>query len=61
MGGGCGGWIEIDISTRWRSGHIVVDLDLEEKTARKEKPRIGSAISASTVEEHQRARVRVQP
>jgi hypothetical protein len=40
---------------------MVVDLDLEEKTARKEKPRTGSAIDASAVEEHQRARVRVQP
>jgi hypothetical protein len=29
---------------------MVVDLDLKEKTARKEKPRTGSATGASAVE-----------
>jgi hypothetical protein len=33
----------------------------EEKTTRKEKLRIGSAIGPSMVEEHRRARARVQP
>jgi hypothetical protein len=33
----------------------------EEKIARKEKLRTGSATKASVVEEHRHARVRVQP
>jgi hypothetical protein len=35
---------------RQRPGHMVVDLDLEEKTARKEKLRTSLATGASTVE-----------
>jgi hypothetical protein len=40
---------------------MVVALDLEEKKARKEKLRTGSATGTSAVEEHQCARIRVQP
>jgi hypothetical protein len=41
---------------------MVVDLYLKrEKIVRKEKLRTSSATGASAVEEHQRARVRVQP
>jgi hypothetical protein len=40
---------------------MVVALDLEEKKARKEKLRTGSATGTSAVEEHRCARIRVQP
>jgi hypothetical protein len=50
MGGGGGGWIEMCVLTRRRPGYMVMDLDLEEMTVRKEKPRIDSATGKSTVE-----------
>jgi hypothetical protein len=31
MGGGGGGWIEMGVLTQQRPGHMVVDLDLEER------------------------------
>jgi hypothetical protein len=31
MGGGGGGWIEMGVLTQQRPGHMVLDLDLEER------------------------------
>jgi hypothetical protein len=31
MGGSGGGWIEMDVLTQQRLGHMVVDLNLEER------------------------------
>jgi hypothetical protein len=44
------GGLERGALTQRRPDYMVVDLDIEEMTVRKEKPRTGSATGASTVE-----------